>query len=179
MRFIYFFIIVLMIVLLIFALINLIIKYLNDPGSPQKDIEGGQLSTLEKKSFSDRMKDLKRSIDEYFDKDLIRFEEANQKIKINYFDFIIDVRTKNEWDKGHYPTATHVPLEPEDKFRNKIDYYNRKLKYLVYCRSARRAKKAVEIMKHMDFENVRYLLGSHKKLEMHDTNLLVTPEFEN
>jgi len=168
-----------MIFILIFSLINLIIKYLNNPGSTKKDIEGGQLSTLEKKSFLERMKDLKISIDEYFDKDLIRFEEANKNIKINYFDFIIDVRKKNEWDKGHYPTATHVPLDPESKFRNKIDYYNRKLNYLVYCSSARRAKKAVEIMKHMDFENVRYLLGSHKKLEMYNTNLLVTPEFEN
>lgn len=168
-----------MIFILIFALINLIIKYLNDPISHQKDIEGGQLSTLDRKDLIEKVKDFKRSIDEYFDKDLIRLDEANEKVKINYFDFIIDVRTKNEWEKGHYPTATHVPLDPEDRFIKKIDYYNRKLKYLVYCRSGRRAKKATEIMKNMGFENVRYLLGSYKRLELHDTNLLKTPEFKN
>ena len=117
MRFIYFFLFVLMVFLLIFALINLIIKYLNDPASPEKDIQGGQLSTLEKKSFMEKLKELKENIQNYFDKELIKYEEANEKVKSNYFDFIVDVRTKNEWEKGHYPTAIHVPLDPHDKFR--------------------------------------------------------------
>ena len=176
MRFIYFFIFVLMIFLLIFALINLIIKYLNDPSSPEKDIQGGQLSTLEKKSFMEKLKDFKNSIENYFDKELIKYEEANDKLNIEYFDFIIDVRSKNEWTKGHYPTAIHVPLEPNDEFRSKIDYYNRKLNFLVYCRSGSRAKKAVEIMKRMGFENVRYLLGSFKRLNIYEQkNELMNP----
>ena len=179
MKFIYFFIFVLMIFVLIFALINLIIRYLNNSRSHQKNIEYGQLNTLEKKTLLERLKDFKISIQEYFDKDLIRFSEANNKIRINYFDFIIDVRTKDEWNKGHYPIAKHIPLEPNDRFIKKIDYYNRKLKYLVYCRSSRRAKEAGQIMKQMGFENVRYLLGSHKKLELYNKNLLTTPEFVN
>lgn len=176
MRFIYFFLFVLMVFLLIFALINLIIKYLNDPASPEKDIQGGQLSTLEKKSFMEKLKVLKENIQNYFDKELIKYEEANEKVKSNYFDFIVDVRTKNEWEKGHYPTAIHVPLDPHDKFRKKIDYYNRKLKFLVYCRSGRRAKTAAEIMKKMGFENVRYLLGSYKRLDIYEQkNQLMNP----
>lgn len=166
MKFIYFFLIVLMVFMLIFFLISLIIKYLNDKPTIQSDIEGGQLSPLENRGIIQRLKDFKKSVEEYFDKDLIRFEEANENLRIHYYDFIIDVRTLNEWNKGHYPTATHVPLEPEDEFIKKIDYYNRKLKYLVYCRSGRRAKTAVKIMRNMGFENVRYLLGSYKRLNL-------------
>jgi rhodanese-related sulfurtransferase len=168
MRFIYFFIFVLILFLIIFALINLMIKYLNEPRSLQNDIESGQLSTLEKKSFFEKMKDLKISIKEYFDKELIRYEEANQKLKENYFDFIIDVRSKKEWEKGHYPTAIHIPIEPKDKFINNIDYYNRRLKYFVYCRTGERAKIAADIMKNMGFENVRYLKGNHIKLKLYN-----------
>ncbi len=170
MKFIYFFLIVLMVFILIFLLISQIIKYLNDKPTLQSDIEGGQLTPLERRGIIQRLKDFKKSIDEYFDKDLIRYEEANENLKKDYYDYIIDVRTLNEWNKGHYPTATHVPLDPEEEFKVKIGYYNRKLKILVYCRSGRRAKNAVKIMKEMGFENAKYLLGSYKRLNLPSNN---------
>jgi rhodanese-related sulfurtransferase len=166
MKFIYFFIAVLMVFLLILYMISLIIKYLNDKPTIQSDIEGGQLTSLDNRGVIERLADLKKNINEYFDTNLIKYKEANENLRIHYYDFVIDVRTQNEWNDGHYPTATHVPLEPENEFIKKIDYYNRNLKYLVYCRSGRRAKIAVKIMKNMGFTNVKYLLGTYKRLNM-------------
>ena len=103
-------------------------------------------------------------------------EKANEKLKSNYFDYIVDVRTKNEWVKGHYPTATHIPIEPQEEFKKNIDYYNRKLKFLVYCKSGRRAKIASDIMKKMGFEDVRYLIGTYQRLEIYkEKNELMDP----
>mgnify|MGYP001305597653 CR=1 FL=1 len=166
MKFIYFFILVLILFIFIFALINLIVKYLNNSVLIKTDIEKGQLSTLERKSIMDRLIELKNNIENYFDKNLIRIEDANIKIKQNEFNFIIDVRTTNEWLKGHYPIATHVPLEPQSDFKKKIGYYNRKLTFLVYCQTGRRAKIAADIMKKMGFENVKYLLGNYNRLDL-------------
>ncbi len=176
MRFIYFFLIVLLVFALIFSLLWLMIKYLNKPESRQTKIEYGQLNNLEGNSLWDKIKRLYNEGIDYFDKELIRYDEANEKLKSNYFDYIVDVRTNNEWEKGHYPTATHIPIEPQEKFKKDIDYYNRKLKFLVYCKSGRRAKIASDIMKKMGFEDVRYLIGSYQRLEIYkEKNELMDP----
>ncbi len=176
MRFIYFFLIVLLVFVLIFWSIYSMIKYLNQPQSTQRDIETGQISKLDGDSFFDKIKRVYNEGLDYFDKELIRYEEANEKLKSNYFDYIVDVITKNEWVKGHYPTATHIPIEPQEEFKKNIDYYNRKLKFLVYCKSGRRAKIASDIMKKMGFEDVRYLIGTYQRLEIYkEKNELMDP----
>ena len=55
MKFIYFFIAVLMVFLLILYMISLIIKYLNDKPTIQSDIEGGQLTSLDTRGVIERL----------------------------------------------------------------------------------------------------------------------------
>jgi len=43
--------------------------------------------------------------------DLISEKEAKNKIKSGEIKYIIDVRTKLEWDTGHYKGAKHIPIQ--------------------------------------------------------------------
>lgn len=176
MRFIFFFLIVLCAFIIIFSLILLMIKYLNKPESTQREIESGEIKTLDNDNFGDKIIRVYNVILQYFDKNLIRYEEANKKLKSNYFKYIIDVRSKNEWDKGHYPIATNISIESQEQFEKNIDYYNRNLKFLIYSRTGSRAKKASDIMVKMGFKNVRYLVGTYQRLEIYkNKNELMNP----
>lgn len=162
---IYFFIGVALVFLFIFILIQLMIKYLNSKPSIQEDIDSNKISSDDLTMY-DRLKDFYKNFINFFDKEIIKIEEANKLIDEDYFDYIVDVRTKNEWNKGHHPTATHIPLEPQDEFTKNITYYNRKLSFLIYCKTGRRAKIAADIMKKNGFDNVRYLVGNYRRLNV-------------
>jgi rhodanese-related sulfurtransferase len=83
----------------------------------------------------------------------INIEEAKKMINDNTFDIILDVRTIGEWNNGHYPSATHFPIEHIDKKFNKL-YPNKNIKVLVYCKSGARASKAVQILISQGYNNV-------------------------
>ncbi len=176
MKFINFFFIVLLVFIIIYILILLAIRNLNKLFISQKNLESNESIPQNEYNFTKKMKILLNNFLQLFDNELIRYEEANEKIKSNYFDYIIDVRTKSEWEKQHYPTSINIPIDPEDKFKKEIDYYNRRLKFLLYCKSGRRAKIASDIMKKMDFQNVRYLIGTYNKLDIYKKkNELMNP----
>lgn len=79
--------------------------------------------------------------------------EAKRLIKNNYFKKIIDVRSINEYSKGHYPNVINIP-------HNKIiKKYNNKEPILIYCRSGRRAKIAAQY-----FNNVYLIEDNYKSI---------------
>ena len=162
---IYFFIGLALVFLFRFILIQLMIKYLNSKPSIQEDIDSNKISSDDLIMY-DRLKDFYKNFINFFDKEIIKIEVANKLIDEDYFDYIVVVRTKNEWNKGHYPTATHIPLEPQDEFTKNITYYNRKLSFLIYCKTDRRSKIAADIMKKNGFDNVRYLVGNYRRLNV-------------
>ena len=85
---------------------------------------------------------------------LISSEKAKKMIKNNLIKNIIDVRTKKEWDKGHYPNAIHIPIEPIDKLtQGNLKIFSKKDPVLIYCRSGRRAKNAASKLKKYGFKN--------------------------
>lgn len=89
--------------------------------------------------------------------------EAKKLIKQNYFNIILDVRDKDEWNEGHYPTAVHIPLESlEKKFFSK--YPKKDIKILIHCRSGMRAKKAEQILNSHGYLNTVVLNDSYDKL---------------
>lgn len=96
---------------------------------------------------------------------LLSISKANQLIQNKHFNFIIDVRTKKEWNKGHYKNAFHIPLDTLDKSKMHA-LTNKKLKVhiLIYCRTGRRAKLATDIIKSFGYTNVNYIKQDHTKL---------------
>lgn len=69
--------------------------------------------------------------------------------------FVIDVRTKDEWDKGHVETAVHIPhTEIADRIGEVTEQKDAKI--LVYCAVGGRAgvaKKALEELGYTNVEN--------------------------
>lgn len=87
---------------------------------------------------------------------------AANYIKDDKIKYVIDVRTKMEWDYGHYKDAIHVPVtefrEDHPKFRN----INKSAGILVYCNTGQRARYAAEKLRSYGYRNVYYLTGSYK-----------------
>lgn len=65
------------------------------------------------------------------------FEEKKKNEAIN----VVDVREKDEWEKGHLKDAIHVPLSDFDKEKEKL---NKSEEYFIICHSGRRSAIACE-----------------------------------
>lgn len=66
---------------------------------------------------------------------LLTSEEAKTRIAKGTIQTVVDVRTGIEWNRGHYPTAVHVPTSEITKEKIEDLISNRVLKepVLVYC----------------------------------------------
>merc|ERR1711966_627375 len=87
-------------------------------------------------------------------KQLIPPSQAKRLIKSGEISQIIDVRTKLEYDSGHYPSAIHTPV-------NNINYNTTKnldksKVTLLYCNTGQRARYAVNKMTNLGFYNIYY-----------------------
>ena len=71
---------------------------------------------------------------------------------------LIDVRSKEEWNKGYIEGAQHIPLKD---LSTKINEYTRDYneEILLYCRSGNRSGKAKKILEEMGYLNTRNVGG--------------------
>lgn len=84
----------------------------------------------------------------------LSLKKVKSKLKNNYFDIIIDVRSEKEYNKGHYKNAINIP------YKN----INTNSKILVYCRSGRRALKAIKKLHNLNYKNLYYIDFPYTKL---------------
>jgi len=75
---------------------------------------------------------------------------------------IIDVRTKEEFDKGNFPNSINIDFYGDD-FKTKLSKLNREKKTLIYCHSAGRSGKAAKLMYKLNFKEVYDLIGGYSK----------------
>ena len=97
------------------------------------------------KKFSLWKNNKKRNIKE------VSFDDINLK---DYY--IIDVRSKKEFEEGHLNGAINIPSFNIKRNINKI---NTNKKILVYCQSGERSKKALKILEDAGVKNVYNLKG--------------------
>lgn len=81
----------------------------------------------------------------------LSLKEVKNKLKNNYFDIILDVRSEKEYNKGHYIGAINIP------YKNINSNFNTNSKILVYCRSGRRAIKAIKKLQELNYKNLYYI----------------------
>ncbi|RBQ24253.1 Thiosulfate sulfurtransferase GlpE [Candidatus Methanobinarius endosymbioticus] len=85
-------------------------------------------------------------------------EEAKSELKENNDIILLDVRTKEEYDEKYAPNCILIPLnELSDKVLDKIK--NKKQEIIIYCRSGRRSKKALEILNKSRYTNISFIEG--------------------
>lgn len=71
--------------------------------------------------------------------------------------FIVDVREKNEYDKGHLINAVNIPLS---EIRDRLDEIPKDRPVYLHCRSSQRSYNAVMALQNLGYKNVINISGS-------------------
>jgi rhodanese-related sulfurtransferase len=74
-------------------------------------------------------------------------EELLEKLDDDDKAFIIDVRTKEEYEESHIPNSTLMDIKDPKSFIEEIENLDKDLNYYVYCHSGVRSVQACQIMK--------------------------------
>jgi rhodanese-related sulfurtransferase len=93
-------------------------------------------------------------------KDIIP-QEANsliQKNKNNRNFVILDVRTPAEFRDGHVAGAINIDYHAPT-FKEQLSGLDKTKVYLLYCRTARRSRATLEMMRELGFQEVYHMLG--------------------
>jgi phage shock protein E len=85
--------------------------------------------------------------------------EARAELHNGAIDYVIDVRTQNEWSTGHYPHAIHIPLADLAKELPR-HISDRSKPLLFYCRTGSRAADAAAIAEDLGYTRIQYLVES-------------------
>ena len=88
----------------------------------------------------------------------ITAEEAKKLMDSEEGCIILDVRTREEYDRGHIPGAVLIPnTEIEAKAADLLP--DKEQLILVYCRSGRRSKLAAQSLADLGYTNIREFGG--------------------
>ena len=69
---------------------------------------------------------------------------------------LVDVRVAHEWDAGHIPGASHLPLE---ELSSRSDELDRGRPVILYCRGGTRSSMAAEALQGAGFEAAKLSEG--------------------
>jgi rhodanese-related sulfurtransferase len=90
-------------------------------------------------------------------------ETAKKLIYDQEIDSILDVRSKMEYNLGHYPEAIHIPTQDlADQVQSIIP--NKKSRILVYCNTGQRSRYATDLLRAKGYTNVLYITGPYWSL---------------
>ncbi|RCK74945.1 MAG: Sulfur carrier protein adenylyltransferase ThiF [Anaerolineae bacterium] len=84
----------------------------------------------------------------------INVEQAYEKYQQNAF--ILDVRQPEEWNEGHIPNATLIPL---DQLAQRVNELPRDREIVVVCRSGNRSREGTLILLENGFKQVSSMAG--------------------
>ncbi len=90
--------------------------------------------------------------------DFLSIDMLKEKIKNKENITILDVRTREEYDRGHIDNAVLIHV---DDLRESIDKLDAGSEIIIYCRVGSRAYQGFRILKNMGFKNVKVLNGSY------------------
>lgn len=76
---------------------------------------------------------------------------------------LLDVRTIEEYKAGHIPNSAQIDVLKKDEFKTNLNGLDKNKTYLVYCRSGKRSKEAMRIMKELGFNRLYDLEGGFSK----------------
>lgn len=84
---------------------------------------------------------------------LVPFEQAKNMIETDNV-FLIDVRTKNEYDFMHIKNAVNIPV---DELKERVTEIPEEKNIMVYCASGSRSKSAIQILNCLGYSNNIYI----------------------
>jgi rhodanese-related sulfurtransferase len=90
-------------------------------------------------------------------------KEARRNIKDGKYDFIVDVRTKQEWDEDHLHNTISIPIgNLVSELPERIP--NRNARILFICKKGIRASGVVTIAHKLGYNNVESMNGNYKEI---------------
>ncbi len=78
---------------------------------------------------------------------------------------LLDVRTEVEYKAGHIPGSIQIDFLKTDDFKKQVAVLDKSKPYLLYCRSGKRSKDAMTVMKEMGFTKLFDLQGGFNSWE--------------
>jgi len=92
---------------------------------------------------------------------LVSASKAKKMIRSGEIKTVVDVRSKVEWDFGHYPGAVHIPVGSITKA--KVDKLPNG-EILTYCNTGQRARAGAEKIASFGREKVYYIDGTYRTI---------------
>ncbi len=90
-------------------------------------------------------------------------EKAKRLLSEGKIDVVLDVRTKMEYDVGHYPEALNIPTAVlSEQVETMIP--EKETSILVYCNTGQRSRWATDVLKKKGYKNVLYITGPYWSL---------------
>ena len=93
---------------------------------------------------------------------LIIASDAKRLIESGDISQILDIRTKTEYDIGHFPDSIHIPVDKIDK--NTVEKLDKDKTTLVYCNTGQRARYAANKLSKLGFKEVVYIDGTYNSI---------------
>ena len=93
---------------------------------------------------------------------LIPASQAKRLIESGEITQIIDIRTKVEFNLGHYPNAIHIPVNKISA--RTVKGLSKTAGTLVYCNTGQRARYAVNKLIDLGFNDVVYIDGTYSTI---------------
>lgn len=78
---------------------------------------------------------------------------------------LLDVRTEVEYKAGHIPGSKQIDFLKTEDFKKEVAVLDKSKPYLLYCRSGKRSKEAMKVMKEMGFTKLFDLRGGFSSWE--------------
>lgn len=86
-------------------------------------------------------------------------QEKFQRLITKENTVVLDVRTAEEYNSGHIPGSLQIDVLNTESFRKQIATLDKTKKYLLYCRSGKRSKEGMILMKEAGFIKLYDLEG--------------------
>jgi rhodanese-related sulfurtransferase len=86
-----------------------------------------------------------------------------QKIEKDEYDYLLDVRTPEEWNEGHHNKATLIPISNFVTELPKL-ISDKKATILIYCKKGIRAEATAKIAERLGYKNVYWMDGKYEDL---------------
>jgi phage shock protein E len=93
---------------------------------------------------------------------LISAARAKKMIKSGEIKHVVDVRSKFEWDFGHYPGAVHMPVNVISAER--LKKFDKNDGILTYCNTGQRSRVGAEKIASFGFKKVYYIDGLYSTI---------------
>ena len=87
-------------------------------------------------------------------------KQAKEYLQQGKIQTVLDVRSKLEYNLGHYSGAVHIPT---DQLTAKMDQLlpNKEQGILVYCNTGQRSRYATDLLRAKGYKNVFYISGPY------------------